>query len=103
MNGRKAKALRMLAKYHPTAHRPALPKGGWIATVVSPITPGMPGGTVRRVMGTCVLPKTHPRHRYQFLKRQYRVVPLAHTLKRMHVSTRMMEAAPDGVRPQAAG
>lgn len=76
MNGRKSKALRMLASYSVTRDRPNLPAGGWNV----------------RTNGTCVLPKTHPRHKYQFLKTQYCMVPLAHTLPRMHNSTKLVKA-----------
>jgi len=79
MNGQKAKALRKLAHYSVTADRPQLPAGGWTSVA-----------SARRVLGTCVLPKDSPRHKYQFLKKRYGNVPLAHTLKRMHNSTRMV-------------
>lgn len=89
MNGQKAKALRKLAHYSVTADRPQLPAGGW-TSVTSTLNPNYARRTVNRVLGTCVLPKDSPRHKYQFLKKRYANVPLAHTLKRMHNSTRMV-------------
>jgi hypothetical protein len=73
MNGRKAKAIRMLAKYSVTEGRPALPEGG------------LHGKTVK-------LPKSHARAKYQFLKDRYGMVPLAGKLKRMHNSRAVVEA-----------
>ena len=88
MNGQKAKALRKLAHYSVTADRPQLPAGGWTAYAAGRNARGEP--ELKRVLGTCVLPKDSPRHKYQFLKKRYGNVPLAHTLKRMHNSTRMV-------------
>lgn len=88
MNGQKAKALRKLAHYSVTADRPQLPAGGWTAVAAGMNARGRP--KLKRVLGTCVLPKDSPRHKYQFLKKRYGNVPLAHTLKRMHNSTRMV-------------
>lgn len=88
MNGQKAKALRKLAHYSVTADRPELPAGGWIAIAAGLNAKGMP--ELKRAYGTCVLPKEHPRHKYQFLKKRYGTVPLAHTLKRMHRSTALV-------------
>lgn len=85
MNGQKAKALRKLAHYSVTADRPQLPAGGWTAVAAGMNARGRPER--KRVLGTCVLPKDSPRHKYQFLKKRYGSVPLAHTLKRMHRST----------------
>lgn len=82
MNGRKAKALRMLAKYEVTENRPNLPGGG------------IHGKTVK-------LPKTHPRAKYQFLKDRYGVVPIAGKLKRMHKSRDVVETIDDGIQAQA--
>ena len=85
MNGQKAKALRKLARYSVTSDRPALPAGGWPA----------------KQKGTMVLPKAHSRSKYHFLKREYHMVPIAHTLKRMHNSTRLVEAIDRGIQAQA--
>ena len=73
MNGRKAKAIRMMAKYDVTDDRPNLPAGGLHGT-------------------TAKLPKAHPRAKYQFLKDRYGMVPLASKLKRMHNSRAVVEA-----------
>jgi hypothetical protein len=103
MRGKKAKALRVLARYSVTAHRPELPKGGWISVAAfMDLRAHLP--MLRTSMGTCVLPKEHPRHRYQFLKKRYGIVPLAHGLKRMHNSSRLVEAVGDviQVREEAA-
>lgn len=86
MNGQKAKALRKLAHYSVTADRPQLPAGGWINTAAG--WNALSKSHWR--YGTCALPKDHPRRKYQFLKKRYGSVPLAHTLKRMHNSTRMV-------------
>ena len=88
MNGQKAKALRKLASYSVTRDRPQLPTGGWISVAAYLDAKGMP--VTKRALGTCVLPKTSPRHKYQFLKKRYGVTPLAHTLKRMHRSTALV-------------
>jgi hypothetical protein len=88
MNGQKAKALRKLAHYSVTADRPELPKGGWITIFATMSAISRP--EYQRGIGTCVLPKDHPRHKYQFLKKRYAGVPLAHTLKRMHRSTALV-------------
>lgn len=91
MNGQKAKALRKLAHYSVTADRPELPKGHWHSRGQYMPPNGIRiVGTFARGMGTCVLPKEHPRHKYQFLKKRYGNVPLAHTLKRMHRSTALV-------------
>lgn len=76
MNGQKAKALRMLARHSVTSGRPQLPPGGWRS----------------QNWGTCTLPKEHSRHKYQFLKKRYSIIPIAHTLKRMHNSTQLVQA-----------
>lgn len=88
MNGQKAKALRKLAHYSVTVDRPKLPAGGWIS--MAAYMDAMNSPKVKRAQGTCVLPKEHPRHKYQFLKKRYGNVPLAHTLKRMHRSTALV-------------
>lgn len=81
MNGRKAKALRKLARYSVTSDRPELPAGG--------------------LHQQAVLPKEHPRKKAKFLKDRYASVPLAHTLKRMHGSTKLVEAIDKGIEAGA--
>lgn len=94
MNGQKAKALRKLARYSVTSDRPQLPLGS------KPRLVHVLDGWRSMEKGTCVLPKTHPRHRYQFLKRQYHMIPIAHTLKRMHNSVKLVEAVDRGLQAQ---
>lgn len=64
MRGKKAKVLRLLARYDVSLHRPEASR---------------PAFTV----ATLRLPKEHPRHKYQFLKRRYHMVPLAFRLRQM--------------------
>lgn len=96
MRGKKAKALRMLARYAVTADRPKLPAGGWLSCSAF-MDPTTLVGKVKRIHGTCLLPKAHPRHKYQFLKKRYARVPLGHTLRRMHNSTKFVEAVADRI------
>ena len=103
MNGQKAKALRKLARYSVTSDRPKLPAGtsSRMIKVLEQSVNIIFTGWRSMEQGTCVLPKTHPRCRYQFLKRQYHMVPIAHTLKRMHNSSRLVEAIDRGIQAQA--
>ena len=103
MNGQKAKALRKLARYSVTSDRPQLPQGSEsrLVRVLEQSVNITFTGWRSTEQGTCVLPKTHPRHRYQFLKRQYHMIPIAHTLKRMHNSVKLVEAIDHGVQAQA--
>ena len=103
MNGQKAKALRKLARYSVTSDRPQLPTSETprYFNVLGQQRMLRAGGWNSQFAGTCVLPKTHPRHRYQFLKRQYHMVPIAHTLKRMHNSVKLVEAIDRGIQAQA--
>ena len=103
MNGQKAKALRKLARYSVTSDRPQLPQGSE-SRMVRVLEGSMNitfTGWRSPEHGTCVLPKAHPRRKYQFLKRQYHMVPLAHTLKRMHNSVKLVEAVDRGLQAQA--
>lgn len=103
MNGQKAKALRKLARYSVTSDRPQLPleKGSQMVKVLTGMANITYSGWVSAQKGTCVLPKSHPRHKYQFLKKQYHMIPIAHTLKRMHNSTRLVKAIDRGIQAQA--
>lgn len=103
MNGQKAKALRKLARYSVTSDRPKLP-AGTSSRMVKMLEQSVNitfTGWRSMEQGTCVLPKDHPRHRYHVLKARYRMVPIAHTLKRMHNSSRLVEAIDRGIQAQA--
>lgn len=105
MNGQKAKALRKLARYSVTSDRPALPteEGSQMVKMLTGMVNITFTGWSSMQKGTCVLPKSHPRKKYHFLKRQYHMVPIAHTLKRMHNSTRLVEAIDRGLSAQTQG
>lgn len=99
MNGQKAKALRKLARYSVTSDRPKLPAG--TSSRMVKVLEQSVNITFTGWRSICVLPKDHPRHRYHVLKERYRMVPIAHTLKRMHNSSRLVEAIDRGIQAQA--
>lgn len=85
MRGKKAKVLRLIAGYRVTKDRPRLPTGGWAVMEHGPI----------------VLPKTHPRRKYQFLKERYGMVPLAHSLVRTRRTAGYVEKLGDALEVPA--
>ena len=72
MRGKKAKALRLLAGYHP--HRDYLnhPEGGFNPETV-------------------VLPRHSERKAYKFIKRRYGMLPVGGVLQRLRVGMAMVE------------
>lgn len=86
MRGKKAKALRNIIGYSVTEHRPVLPGGIWAVWE----------------RGTMVIAKDHPRHKYQFMKKRYGMIPLAHALTRTKRSSKFVERVDQFVSQQVA-
>jgi hypothetical protein len=76
MRGKKAKALQLLAGYHPHRDRLAPP----------------PAATGKHI-GTVVLHKHSTRKAYKFIKRRYGMLPVGMVLQRLRVGMAMMEGA----------
>ena len=96
MRGKKAKFLRLLAGYSVTKDRPQLPEGGWIVMFAAMNAMNQP--EYKRGLGTCALPKDHPRRKYQFLKKRYGILPLAHSLQRSKRTAAYVKAIGDAIQ-----
>ncbi len=72
MRGKKAKALRLLAGYHPHRDYLSPPKGSFNPETV-------------------VLPKHSKRKVYKFIKRRYGMLPVGAVLQRLRVGMAMVE------------
>lgn len=82
MRGKKAKALRKMVGYEPTAHRPELAED--MPSRSAKFFSKLLGQNIDcRLPVTVVLPKEHPRRAYQFAKRRYGALPLAAMLNRL--------------------